>query len=238
MAVLDRAGDVDEFTRLKADEDPRTIEEMIAQDEYADIVVEKAEPYSDGSGYWTVVWDNGTGTGVKAPEGVEIKVGDTIRFYGQGAGSVGGRKHGWALNGEVMEWLTPWERFAERVKWLAGYDRDKRERFAKDKARMDARYEALSPPLKARIDRFRAESADFRIDSEAYEMVACVDADLIANHLRPRVEAGEDAAAVVKEFYDLPWEKQVEIGIDQGHSGNTFGGACSLARALLLGEKV
>lgn len=43
---------------------------------------------------------------------------------------------------------------------------------------------------------------------------------------------------MVKEFYDLPWEKQVEIGIDEGHSGNTFGGACALARSLLKGEAV
>jgi hypothetical protein len=103
---------------------------------------------------------------------------------------------------------------------------------------MDERYKALSAPLKARIDRFRAESPDFRIDSEEYEMVACVDADKIADHLRPRVEAGEDPATLVSEFYDLPWDEQLKIGIDPGHSGNTFGGACSLARALLAGKAV
>jgi hypothetical protein len=230
-----RAGDVDEFARLKADEDPRTIEEMIADEEYEDFTIEKAEPYSDDSGYWTIQWNNGTGTGVKPPEGVKIKVGDTIRFYGRGAGHVGGRSNGWALNGQLMEWKTPWERFADRVQWLANYDREKRERFAKERDEMDARYEALSDPLKARIDSFRAESADFRIDSESYEMYACVDADLIANLLRPRVEAGEDPDALVDEFKDLPWEKQVEAGVQEGHSGNTFGGACALARRLLKG---
>lgn len=60
----------------------------------------------------------------------------------------------------------------------------------------------------------------------------------IAEHLRPSVEAGADADAAVQEFYDLPWEKQIKIGIDQGHSGNTFGGACMLARRLLKGEEV
>jgi hypothetical protein len=226
----DRAGDVDEFTRLKNDADPRTIEQMIAEDAYDEIVVEKAERDGD---HTTISWDRGTTTSVKGPE---VKVGDRVRFYG--GASLGDMSHGWALNGKMVEWRTPWERFAERVKWLADYDRRQREGFARAKTQMDARYEALSAPLKARIDRFRAESPDFRVRSEEYEMVACVDADKIADHLRPRVEAGEDPGALVKEFYDLPWAEQLTVGIDEGHSGNTFGGACSLARSLLLGKPV
>lgn len=230
--ATDRAGDVDEFARLKADEDPRTIEEMIEQDEYEDIVVTEARAGSDG--HWSVQWGS-TGTGFHLPDG-EIKVGDTIRIYG--SAQLGGRRHGWALNGKLVEWRTPWERLVERVSWLAQYDRDKRERFAKERVQMDARYEALSPKLKARIDRFRSEQADFRIDSEGYEMYACVDADVIANYLRSRVDAGEDADAVVTEFYDLPWDEQMKIGLQEGHSGNTFGGACALARRLLKGLDV
>jgi hypothetical protein len=231
--ATDHAGDIDEFARLKADEDPRTIEEMIADDEYEDVVLTEVRPPSEPGGYWSVQWGS-VGTGLKPPEGVELKVGDTVRMYG--GAQLGGSRHGWALNGELVEWQTPWERFAARVKWLAGYDRDKRERFAGQREELDAKYEALSSPMKARI----ARRADFRVDAEAYEMVACVDGDKIAAALRPRVEAGEDPQAVVKEFYDLPWDEQNTLvpGLDQGHSGNTFGGACSLARALLAGESV
>lgn len=234
--MTDRAGDVDEFARLKADDDPRTIDEMVAADEYIDITVEKATRYEDESG-WTIEWDS-MGTGVTAPPEVHVNPGDTIRFYGLTGDGFGGQRHGWALNGFLIEWLTPWERFAERVQWLANYDREKRERFVKERDEMDTRYEALSAPLKARIDRFRAERADFRIDSEGYEMFACVDADHIANLLRPRIEAGEDPDAVVDEFKDLPWDDQVAAGIQEGHSGNTFGGACMMARRLLKGEPV
>lgn len=230
--------DVDEFTQLRNQEDGRTIEQMIADDTFEDVEITAVEPplETDGERWQSAGWGS-TWTGFRLPANLnEIRVGDKIRLYG-GAG-LGDTKHGYALNGKMIEWFTPWERFARRVEWLANYDREKRERFARDQEKMDARYEALSPPLKARIDRFRRERVDFRIDAEEYEMVACVDADRIAEKYRPRVEAGESPEAVIEEFYKLPWDEQKALipELDDGHSGNTFGGACALARALLAGD--
>jgi hypothetical protein len=55
----------------------------------------------------------------------------------------------------------------------------------------------------------------------------------------PDVDADAIGSAV-KEFYDKPWDEQAVLvpELDKGHSGNTFGGAVALARALLSGEKV
>lgn len=218
-------------------EDPRTIADMVEQDRYDDVTIEKVERPSGGYEHWTLSWDGGITSGFKFPEGVEPEEGDTLRLYG-GAG-LGSTRHGYALNGRLIEWKTPFERIADRVTWLANYDRDKRERFERERAELDAKYEALSPPMKARIDRFRSKRADFRIDAEAYELMPCIDGEKIAEALRPRVEAGEDPEKVVKEFYDLPYEEQDKlVGLEPGHSGNTFGGACALARALLAGEPV
>lgn len=229
--------DVDEFAQLRAEEDPRTIAEMKAEDRYDEGTITDARLNDDGS--WSLSWkdddDLSLGCGCPAKEGVTIEAGDRIRIYSKGFGF---SFHGIDINGVEMFWRTPWERFAERVRWLAQHDREKRERFVKDQQRLDAEYEALSAPLKARIDRFRQEQPDFRIDSESYEMYACVDADVIANHLRPQVEAGGDPAELVKAFHDLPWEEQYVIGLKKGHSGNTLGGACALARALLSGKSV
>lgn len=231
----DQAGDVGTLAKLKATEDPRTIEEMIEDDTSADFTIEDAKPYPDGSGWWSVTFDNGTGTGLKMPEGKEIRIGDKLTLYP--GGFLGMTRHGFAINDELIQWKTPWERFAERIEWLADYDRKKRERFAEERAELDRKYEALPDPLKARIDRFRAESASFRVDSESYEMAAIWDAPKIQKALQPEVDAGGDPIEVVNAFKDLTYEEQMAKvpDLSEGHSGNTFGGACMLAYRLLAG---
>lgn len=243
--AIDQAGDVQALRRLKADPDPRTIAEMIATDEFEIVEVTKVEPGQDGWFYITT--DAGFGTGVR---GAEPKVGDTVWLYNGGVSF--GSRHGWALNGTIIEWQTPWERFAERVKWLADYDRRQREDFAQQKEALDAKYEELPVPLKLRIDRFRHESPTFRVQSEGYEMAAVGDAPKIARALADHhgwtldddlllvTDADvstEQIDQAVKAFYDLGYDEQKAMvpGLDQGHSGNTFGGAVSLARGLLSG---
>lgn len=223
--------DVDEFAALQASKDARTIEEMIADDPFEEWPIESVEPHDDG--WYTVGFDRCTVTSIMMPEGKSVKVGDMLRLYPGGFGL----RHGFAINGEVIEWKTPWERFAERVKWLAEHDRRKRENFARDKDELDRKYESLPAPLKARIDRFRAADPKFRVDAEAYEMAAVWDAPKIADALRPEVDAGDDPEVVVNRFRDLSFEEQnAKVpDLDQGHSGNTFGGAVQLAYRLLAG---
>ena len=228
-----RSDIADELRDLLDQDDGRTITEMIEADPYEEWPIEKVEAGRDG--WWSITFDGSTGTGVS---GREPKVGDIYRSYHGGGSAWGSTRHGWALNGEIVEWKTPWERVAERVTRLAESDRKKRERLEETRADLLRDYAELPEPLRKRLDRFAAERADFWVDSGSYELFCCKEAAKIAEHLRPRVEAGEDAETLVREFYDLPWDEQVKAGVDQGHSGNTFGGACSLARALLTGQSV
>lgn len=227
------SGDIEELKRLREAEDDQTIEEMIAADSFEEFTIEKVEPYKDESNGFSVTFDGSIGTGLKMPEGKEVKVGDTLRLYPDGM--LGSQRHGFAINGEVIEWKTPWERFAERINWLADYDRRKREDFAAARAELDRKYDALPAPLQARMDRLRKEPG-FRL-GEAYEMSAVWDAPKIADALRPEVEAGGDPKKVVENFRELPYEEQQEKvpNLDPGHSGNTFGGATMLAYRLLAG---
>lgn len=221
-----------EIDALDKAEDGRTLAEIRAAEPHYDVPIEKADHHAGGT---TVTFDGGLCTVLRGPR---VEVGDIVTFWDGGTSpGFNGERHGWALNGEVVEWLTPWERAAKRVKWLADHDRRQRERFEEERAKLDADYGGLSAPMKARIDRFRAERPDFRVTSEAYELFACVEAEKIAAHLRPQVEAGTSPEDAVRAFYDAPWDEQ-KLVVDDGHSGNTFGGACSMARALLDGEAV
>lgn len=221
----------DELRAVMDAEDGRSLTEMREAEPHYDAEVEAAD--YDGKG--TTITCDGLTTYL---EGREVKEGDTITYWdGNDQLLLRSERHGWAHNGQLVEWLTPFERIAKRVQWLAKYDRDRRDRLERGAEKRHRDYSALPAPLKARIDRFVAAKPDFWMNGD-YELFCCTEAAKIADHLRPRVEAGEKADVVVREFYDLPWDEQVKVGIDAGHSGNTFGGACALARALLEGQPV
>lgn len=218
----------DELRALLGSEDGRTLIEMRESEPSYDVTVEKADYGGEGT---AITFDGGTGTYLP---GREVKVGDTVTIWdGHEQPFLGGMRHGWALNGELIEWKTPFERVAERVQGLAKYDRDRRERIERGAEKRANDYARLPEPLKARIDRFAAEKPDFWMNGD-YELFTCVEAAKIADHLRPRAESGEDVATLIRDFYDA-WDESV---VSDQHSGNTFGGACGLARALLQGNAV
>jgi hypothetical protein len=86
---------------------------------------------------------------------------------------------------------------------------------------MDADYDALPDDFKQRIDRFRKNNPDFRVDYEAYEMFCCMEAIKIANACK--------TVENVDKFYKSGNSKLVP-DLSDGHSGNTFGCACLLAK--------
>jgi hypothetical protein len=160
--------------------DGRTIEELKTADGYGEFTVERADYRDDGS--VTITTTDGTGFGITAADLQNwkearnggrggtvndpplIEKGMTGRIYPRGLGLI----HGIDVDGTEVYWKTPAERAADRANWLAAYDRDQREEFAHERAKLDADYEALPPKLKARIDRFRAEDEGFRVTSESY----------------------------------------------------------------------
>lgn len=195
-------------------------------------------------------------------------VGKSITFY-QHINSI----HGVDIDGREVFYLTPLERDAERVNWLADYDRRKREDYARNKKAWEADFQKLPPPLKARIQFFRDRDPAFQVEDQGYELFCCVEAAKFLERAKDAAKHGANRQGVEKFFakperakgdkvWDVPlpddpaeawllwaWavgssdefdydnKKQKKLlDYDEGHSGNTFGGAVRLAIGCLRGE--
>jgi hypothetical protein len=264
------------LTALLEAKDSSTIEEMRSADHWQDGTITEATQGEDG--HWSLSWteaDGGGTLGCSCPpkDGVTISAGDSIRVYSPSG--FGSQFHGIDVNGVCIFWLTPLERIARDVQRLADHDRRQREAMVTEAPEREARYEALLPEFKARIDRFRQEP-EFRARDEAYELFCVSQANTFAVRAREAAAAGEDREEVDqfwsdedrwrKQFrnaemvaptdaavrwlcwwwsihsevygYDYQRQKALMPGMEDGHSGNTFGGACSLARAFLEGHEL
>lgn len=148
------------------------------------------------------------------------KVGDKVALYTVNVSTV----RGVDINNEKIFYKTDAELEAERNEWLINYEKEKQETFEKNKAQLDADYESLPENFKQRIDRFRKNNPKFRVDFESYEMFCCQEALKIAAVCKTTTD--------IAAFHDLKWEQQIMVvpTLSDGHSGNTFGFACVLAR--------
>lgn len=264
-----------------AEEDSRSIGQMKSDDVEAkkieEGVVESVQKFSDGDGY-SLTLEGGLGFGVGGDcnkKKIEPKKGMHCRIYG----GFGSSFWGVELDGEEVFYRTPLERIADRIEWLALYDRDKRERWEAERDGLMSDFESLSPPLKARMERFVEKDENFWRDSGGYELYAVKEADNFVNRARQAVAAGENEEAeefwidedlrrkasygnyedtwwatvpesaeerwvlwtyaLNSEAYDYDYKRQQEItGASDGHSGNTYGAATSLACAVLKGVEV
>ena len=175
---------------------------------------------TDGKEMITISCD-GICCGLYKKYGVTPKIGDELTVHTKGGAF--GTIRGMDLNGHKIFWKTDEELEAERLEWLRKNEEDKQQKFKDNKAEMDKQYEALPKCFQERIDKFRANNDRFRIDFESYELFCCEQAVVIAK--------GCKSAAGVEEFRKLKWEEQLERvpELSDGHSGNTFGFAVTLA---------
>jgi hypothetical protein len=104
--------------------------------------------------------------------------------------------------------------------------KDKAE-FEKNKAKLDAQYQALPEVFQRRIDRFRTNNPDFRWKFEEYEILVCSQAVVIADALKTPEK--------ISSWKSMGFKKQKRLvpGLSDGHSGNTFNAACFLATVYL-----
>jgi hypothetical protein len=226
-------------TKASASYEPYLIEVDPADDDFEDYTVKTATAYEDGLG-WSISTTDSTGFGLPrltddqpAPE-----PGDTIRTYG----SFGRPMRGAVHNGRVVWYRTKELGEASHRRWVEDYHAQRKRRFARSLPALDAQYEALSAPMKARIARFRAKDPDFRWESEDYEAFICQQADLLVEHF------GDEGAILAWNSinsdqhapkYDYQEQmRQAPPGWGDGHSGNTHGTAVALACAMLRGEPV
>lgn len=156
--------------------------------------------------------------GLKKKYGVTPKIGDKLTIHTKFS-----TIRGMDLNGKRIFWKTDEELEQERLEWIANNEHEKKERFEKNKAQMDADYETLPDAFKKRIDRFRANNPNFRVEFENYELFCCMEAVKIANTCKTPEK--------VQEFKSQNWDEQMQMveGLSDGHSGNTFGCAIALA---------
>jgi hypothetical protein len=231
-------GDVKELERLFTTHDPRGLEQMIAEDvEYEDTTVK--EVTVDGR-HATILREDGWTMGVTIPEGNEPpEPGDSLRVYGRG---IGFPFYGYAVNGDVWKWETPFERFSARIKMLAAHDRSRREHLDKARPDLDRWYAELSGPFKARIDRMR-EQPGFEVEHGSYETYPVLMAQRIAAWVDENQMVDEAQKATVERFRDMVHDEQAQVlhggeGDKYGISGHQFDAACGLALAALEGKEI
>jgi hypothetical protein len=151
--------------------------------------------------------------------GVEPRVGDEVEVeIVQGSSIVGV-----SLNGKTVFSMTDQEIEDEHKAYCENLERQKKADFEKDRETMDRDFESLPDIFRKRIQRFRGQNPDFRWDYEPYELFCCKQAILIATALKTQDE--------IRKFQELTFDAQKELvaGLDEGHSGNTFGCSVMLA---------
>lgn len=152
-------------------------------------------------------------------------------------GGLGYQIRGIFIGGREYRYVTRVEAEAQRVKWLADYERQKREDFEKNIGDWLRRKNALSGPFYQRIQRFENKDfVEFWKDSGAYELFTVEQ----ANWLYHLAMTKPDPVDWINEFYNADWEDQKVMfpDLDEGHSGNTFGGMVYLARRVASGEEI
>lgn len=158
--------------------------------------------------------------------GASVRAGQPYALWGRGFGF---EVRGCAVGNKVL-WYESESDHANRV----ASEALQREAVKRDKARADLsetreRIAALPESLRTRIRRLEDNNPDFWWRFMPYELFVCEEARLIADLLKT-VES-------IDEFHGLPYEDQKSrVPFSDGHSGNTFGMACMLAKVLVSGD--
>lgn len=186
-----------------------------------DYIVKSVERCKDG--WMTIITTTSTGFSLDPKYGVTPIPGDTVTLYTKNFSEV----RGVDLNRRTIFYKTDQCLELEREEWLENYRLDKEESFRKNKTKLDEDFNSLPPVFQARIIRFRDEDPKFRVDSEAYELFCCVEALKIIEYCKT-----PENVTLFKEDNN---EEHSKAGLSEGHSGNTFYGACALAYSYLNG---
>jgi hypothetical protein len=214
---------------------------MIMNEE--ELIIKSVE---EGDTYYTISAGS-SGFGLEKSYGVKPKKGDRVKLYTIKVSEI----RGMDINGVRVFYKSDAQLEKERKEWVEKYNKGKLETFEKNKASLDSDYASLPKIFQKRIDKFRKNNPNFRVEYEDYEMFCCKEALKIAEYVQSEFDKRElsdrcfkkgetkgleylpptaDINSIIKNFYDLPFEKQVKLAqIDGGHSGNTFGMACRLA---------
>lgn len=158
------------------------------------------------------------------PDGVVPQVGDRCRFYGKGFGYP---VRGVFLNGKRVYYRTVAEEKDRNEEWNRKRLAYERATWLAEKPERDANVAAMPPVFQHRIEGFRTRRPDKFWEVERYETFCCSEAVKIATEAQKH----EKPLEWIHEFHETEYDEQRKLlpTLDENHSGNTFGTACSLA---------
>ena len=213
------------------------MEEVISRDqEFAEFVLERVEANGE---YVTLTFNDGLCTGYSKADSLAPdftpEAGQTVRFYGKNAGSLGGSRRGLMIDGTVLEYRTEEEdRAHHRLQRLKSEVERQRE-FERNEKGFEDRLDALPVPFRARIHYFLNHNRNFYWEFLPYELMVCGDAVELANAAKAKCIGPESAKEWIEDFHRLGYEKQREAvpGLSDGHSGNSFDFVVRLAHVFV-----
>ena len=167
---------------------------------------------------WQIRYDGSWSLWIQSiPDGYTPKVGSDLCSFANGCFVLGV-----VIDGHVCRYKTCEQ---ERREQQAALER-RREETRKQFSEHDAAIEKLPDVFQRRIKKFQRAPL-FREDLEAYEIFVCEQAVLFAEKLQTIDEL------IRWSELDFGQRREVVPEISDGHSGNTFGLACCLARLYL-----
>lgn len=164
--------------------------------------------------------------------------GDKIQLLGSWGQSI----RGIGINGKVLFYRTKAEQEVKHKEWVAEKNRSDMEKFLAEKDKTDARIKALPTEFQVRFEGYHKAGGDeWRAAYEPYELFCCEQAVAMVEHFRVLLATNDshtskDVAAKIREWARIKdWKEQVKQfpGLDNDHSGNTFGHSVKLAVTFL-----
>lgn len=202
--------------------------------------VKTIEMYDDGG--FAITQESGWSFFVNAEEANKFsetpEPGDNVVVLG----GLGHEIRGIFINDREYRYVTREEAEKRREEWLASHAREKEERFYANIGDYIKRKEALDKPFRERLNRFANKGfKKFWTEDGGYELFAVEQADQLLKHVKERcIHVDQTPVEWLDWFYKLDWDEQMAAfpGLDDGHSGNTFGAMVGLAKAVARGDSI
>ncbi len=195
---------------------------------------------SSASGYIDLTTEAGWGIGIKNPNKYPLPApGDSIDMYWEKSDGWGGSIAGASANGYDYFYKTRQEIEDEYQAWRKQYADEKQKAYDDNLKNWIHRRDQLVEPLRKRIHRFEQKDGfeTFWKDSGQYELFILEQAQI----LYLWAIQFDDPIKEIDDWNDLEdFQKKYELvpGIDDGHSGWTWGGMIATAKALIKGKRV
>jgi len=197
-------------------------------EEFEEYTLEHVTECGENGDSWDIEVDTGWHLQIEKAEGHTPEAGQVVRFYGKGIG--------YSVRGVDIEdfnyyYKTIKQHDEEHKKYSEDLKVERKKSHEENKDKYKAQYDGLPDVVKKRMDRLIKESPDTRYEWESYELYILTEAVKIFNALK--------TPEAIEKFHKDTFEAQKKAvpDLDEGHSGNTFGGASMFAYKMAKGEE-